>query len=91
MDDFKISHAVGVDFETTLRKVEEDGEYTYAYASERGEQVQLATYDRIYPITRQAIINDDLGVFTDRPPPGAGPRPTRSTTWPTAPCWATRS
>ena len=65
LDDFKISHAVGVDFETTLRKVEEDGEYTYAYASERGEQVQLATYGRIYPITRQAIINDDLGVFTD--------------------------
>lgn len=65
LDDFKISHAVGVDFETTLRKIQEDGEYTYAYASERGEQVQLATYGRIYPITRQAIINDDLGVFTD--------------------------
>ena len=65
LSDFKQSHAVGVDFETTLRRVEEDGEYTYAYANERGEVVQLATYGRIYPITRQALINDDLGVFTD--------------------------
>lgn len=65
LEDFKISHAVGVDFETTLRRIEEDGEYTYAYANERGEQVQLATYGRIYPITRQALINDDLGIFTD--------------------------
>ncbi len=65
LNDFKQSHAVGVDFETTLRRVEEDGEYTYAYANERGEVVQLATYGRIYPITRQALINDDLGVFTD--------------------------
>lgn len=65
LSDFKQSHAVGVDFETTLRRLEEDGEYTYAYANERGEVVQLASYGRIYPISRQALINDDLEVFTD--------------------------
>lgn len=65
LNDFKISSLVGVDWESELKKVREDGEYTYAYAGEHGETVQLATYGRIYPITRQAIINDNLGVFTD--------------------------
>jgi phage major head subunit gpT-like protein len=33
----------------------------------RGEQIQLATFGRIFSITRQAILNDDLNVFSRVP------------------------
>ena len=32
-----------------------------------GESIQLATYGKMFSITRQAIINDDLTAFTDIP------------------------
>jgi phage major head subunit gpT-like protein len=35
--------------------------------SDRGVNLVLATYGKIFPITRQAIINDDLGAFTKVP------------------------
>jgi phage major head subunit gpT-like protein len=34
---------------------------------ERAEQIQLATYGKLFSITRQAIINDDLDAFTRIP------------------------
>jgi hypothetical protein len=50
-----------------LKEVPEDGEYTYGDRDEAREQVQLATYGRLFSISRQAIINDDLGALTDIP------------------------
>ncbi|GHE50955.1 hypothetical protein GCM10019059_07650 [Camelimonas fluminis] len=46
-----------------LKLVREGGEYEYAALSEGVEKYALATYGRIVPITRQALINDDLGAF----------------------------
>lgn len=62
--DFRQSMAIGIDFDQALKRVPENGEYTYSYSSENGEAFRLATYGRIFPITRQALINDDLGAFT---------------------------
>ena len=43
----------------------EGGEYTYGVLKETGDKVKLATYGKIMAISRQAIINDDLGFFTE--------------------------
>jgi len=51
----------------TLKKVNEHGEFTVGTIGEGKETYQLATYGRIVSITRQTIINDDLGAFADLP------------------------
>lgn len=55
----------------TLTKVNEAGEFKYSTISEGKEQYALATYGAIVGLSRQAIINDDLGAF-DRIPVGCG-------------------
>lgn len=64
VNDFRPNKAVGFDIEQTLEKVEEHGEYTYGTAAESAETYKVETYGKIFPITRQALINDDLGAFT---------------------------
>lgn len=66
-NDFKRTLMVGVSNIDGLLQVKEDGEYQYGYAADKGEYIQLATYGRIYPLSRQAIINDDLGALTTLP------------------------
>ncbi|MCP4747985.1 MAG: hypothetical protein GY874_17885 [Desulfobacteraceae bacterium] len=41
--------------------------YKYGERSEEQEEYQIATYGKMEAITRQTIINDDLGAFTDIP------------------------
>lgn len=50
-----------------LKKVNEHGEFTVGTIGEGKETYQLATYGRIVSVTRQTIINDDLGAFADLP------------------------
>ena len=50
-----------------FKKVREGGEYSYAKLSESSEKYALGTYGRMIAITRQTLINDDLGAF-DRLP-----------------------
>ena len=50
-----------------LSKVEEGAKVEAGTIGEGSEVYQIATYARIFAITRQAIINDDLGAFTDLP------------------------
>lgn len=71
LTDFKPSRRVGLDLFPTLGKVGEDGEFTYGTMGDYGESAILATYGRLFKITRQAVINDDLGAFT-RIPSGMG-------------------
>jgi hypothetical protein len=47
--------------------VMEHGEFTSGTIAEGKEQFQLKTYGRIFAITRQALINDDLNAFADVP------------------------
>lgn len=67
LSDFRPADRVGLDGFPLLDKVPEGGEYKYATLNDRGETIQLATYGKLFSITRQAIINDDLSVFTEVP------------------------
>ncbi len=69
--DFKNINAVQLGESPSLQKVNEKGEFTYGSIAESKETYKLATYGRIVAITRQVIINDDLGAFT-RIPAGFG-------------------
>lgn len=67
LPDFKSMTKVDINAAPSLRKVREGAEYKSITMGERGESVQLATYGELFGITRQAIINDDLDVFTRIP------------------------
>lgn len=65
--DFKPAKRVDLNLFPSLAQVDEGGEYTYGTIGDRGESIQLATYGKMFSITRQAIINDDMSVFTRVP------------------------
>ena len=67
LQDFKTARRVGLNAFEDLEQVREGGAYKYGTFTDRGETIQLATYGKIFPITRQAIINDDLQAFTRVP------------------------
>ncbi len=65
--DFKPAKRVGLESFPVLDQVVDGGEYRYASLSDTGETIQLATYGKMFSITRQTIINDDLGAFSSIP------------------------
>jgi ATP-dependent Clp endopeptidase proteolytic subunit ClpP len=65
--DFKAMRRVDLNAFPSLDKVAEGAEYKYGTVGDRGETVQLATYGKMFSISRQAIINDDLNAFTTIP------------------------
>ncbi|HEB94330.1 MAG TPA: Clp protease ClpP [Gammaproteobacteria bacterium] len=67
LPDFKPASRVDLNSFPSLQQVREGAEYRYATVGDRGETIQLATYGSLFSITRQAIINDDLGAFTRIP------------------------
>jgi hypothetical protein len=67
LSDFKPSRQLQVGDAPALLEVQEHGEYTFGTITEAKESVQLKTYGRIFGITRQALINDDLNAFGEVP------------------------
>ena len=67
LTDFKPTKRVGLGLVETLPEVAEGADYTYGTIGDRGETIALATFGRLMRITRQAIINDDLQLFTSLP------------------------
>lgn len=67
LSDFKIHERFAVSGLNDLDKIVEGGKYKYDTLDERKETIQLATYGKMFCITRQAIINDDLSVFSTIP------------------------
>lgn len=63
LSDFKTAKRVDLGLFPSLAVVEEGAEYSYADMTDRGVSLVLATYGKMFPITRQAIINDDLNAF----------------------------
>lgn len=61
--DFRPISRVDMSLFPSLSKVEEGAEYSYATIGDTGTVVQVATYGKLFAITRQAIINDDLQFF----------------------------
>jgi phage major head subunit gpT-like protein len=50
-----------------LLETAEHQPYTYGTMSETGEKLQVKKYGRIFGVTREVLINDDLGAFTRLP------------------------
>ncbi|MBV2094486.1 MAG: ATP-dependent Clp protease proteolytic subunit [Candidatus Thiodiazotropha sp. (ex Codakia orbicularis)] len=67
VDDFKPVTRVAISEAPELLEVLEHGQYEEGHLSDRAESYQLKTYARVMKLTRQAIINDDLGGFTRIP------------------------
>lgn len=67
LPDFKPGKRVDLNVFPSLDLVADGGEYKYATLGDRGESVQLATYGKLFSITRQTIINDDLDSFSKIP------------------------
>jgi len=64
MPDFKAVKRNQLGEAPALLKVLEHGEFTRGTVAEGKEQFQLTTYGRIFGITRQALVNDDLDAFS---------------------------
>jgi len=67
LGDFKVGKRLDLNSFPALDKVLDGAEYKYATVGERGETVQLATYGKLFALTRQTIINDDLDAFSKIP------------------------
>jgi len=65
--DFRPINRVDLGLFPNLDKVGEGGEYSYATVGDSGVAVQVATYGKMFAISRQAIVNDDLDQFTKIP------------------------
>lgn len=65
--DFKAKYINQLGDAPNLEKVGENGEFHTGSIPEARESYRLETYGKILPLTRQSIINDDLGAFTRLP------------------------
>ncbi len=65
--DFKDMTRVQLGEAPDLEKVNESGEFKHGSLGEASEKYKIATYGKIIAITRQTIINDDLGAFQRLP------------------------
>ena len=67
LSDKKITKRVGLGHFNSLNEIREGAEYQHITVGEGGEAMQLATYGGMFSISRDAILNDDLAVFTTIP------------------------
>lgn len=65
--DFRPQSRVDLNLFDALAEVPEGAEYTYGTIGDRGVTIQLATYGRMFAVTRQVIINDDLDAISKVP------------------------
>lgn len=67
LSDFKQAKLVNMTAFTSLAVVAENGEFTEGQYGDVGENIQLATYGKLFNLSRQAIINDDTDAFGQVP------------------------
>lgn len=67
VSDFKKQTIVRVSETQDLDEIREEDEYKYDKQSDSKEEFKIATYGKIYKVSRQTLINDDLGALTDIP------------------------
>ncbi|HUU24086.1 MAG TPA: peptidase [Methyloceanibacter sp.] len=66
--DFRAKSSLVLDSDAIgLEKVNEAGEFKSGTMVEAGESYRLETFGRIFGISRQAMVNDDMGALTDLP------------------------
>jgi phage major head subunit gpT-like protein len=67
LPDFRVMNRVSLGLGPAFVKVPEHGEYQRGGLDAHVESLQLGTWGRVVAVTRQAIVNDDLGVFSRLP------------------------
>ncbi|WED23070.1 Clp protease ClpP [Vibrio sp. JC009] len=67
LPDFRETELVTVNDAPDLMEIKEDGEYKTVLIKGTGERMQLATFGREIQFTRQAIINDEIGLISKVP------------------------
>ncbi|MBA4256937.1 MAG: hypothetical protein C0445_13790 [Polaromonas sp.] len=65
LPDFRDRRVVRMGSAPSLEKVNEHGEFRYGAVTDASNTWKLTTYGRIVSLTRQAMVNDDLGGFSD--------------------------
>ena len=65
ISDFRAKTSLRLGEMGKLEKVPQSGEITHTTRSEAKEAYSLATFARIFSLSRHAMINDDLGAFND--------------------------
>lgn len=63
--DFKEQSRISRSDAPELEKVLEAGEYTYGSFGERQEVFTIAKYGRLFKLSWEALVNDDLGAFSN--------------------------
>lgn len=64
-NDFRQRHRLQLSADMKLERVGEGGEYKFGTMNEARETYRLDTFGKIFRITRQAMVNDDVGAFAD--------------------------
>jgi hypothetical protein len=67
VSDFKTHQSLSASEADGLDEIPENVPYKYGTRTEAREQFSIATYGKLFAITRQAIINDDLSALSDIP------------------------
>lgn len=67
VSDFKTNYLPRASEFSDLDEVPEHGEYLHGKITEAQESYAVVTYGKLFAITRQTIINDDLGALTREP------------------------
>lgn len=65
--DFRAQRRLQLSEAQLPEKINEAGEFKRASLTEGAESYRLDTFGRIFGITRQALVNDDVGAFVDMP------------------------
>lgn len=64
VSDFRPVHRMALGDAPDLKKLNEHGEFTRGSMGEETESYKIATYGRIFGVTRNLLINDDLNALT---------------------------
>ena len=67
VSDFKTHYSPRISESDDLEEVPEHGEYRYGKRTEAQETYSVVTYGKLFAITRQTIINDDLNALASQP------------------------
>ena len=67
LSDFKRANRTALSGMSILDAVPENGEYKYGEPSDRTEYITAVKYGKLFSISREALINDDLNAFTQTP------------------------
>ena len=67
VSDFKTQYSPRVSEASDLAEIPESAPYTYGKLTEAQESYSILTYGKLFAVTRQAIINDDLSALTNIP------------------------